>query len=200
MTTSFPRPELLLHPNIPKPLHGLNPRTIMGEVKWYEVRRVAYARHGFHCFACGVAKAQAAYHKWLEAHEDYSVDYERGRVEIREIVALCHACHNFIHSGRMLAMASKSDVPASRVWEILQHGFRVLAHAKLKLNPFAVQVALQLAEMSTPPAWADASKLRQRLEPMPASSVSWSAWRLVFDGVEYKPLWPTYEAWLKHYS
>lgn len=174
----------------------------MGDSKWNAIRKDAYARHGFRCFACGVAKAQAAFHKWLEAHEDYTIDYQKGRVEIREIVALCHACHNFIHSGRMFALASNADesMPIMKVWEILRHGFRVLTHAGCKLNPFAVQVALQLAEVSAPPDWADTAKLRRRLEPLPASSVPWAAWRLIFDGVEYKPLWPTYEAWLEHYS
>src|SRR3990167_9396936 len=90
-TPNFTNPAILLHPNIPKPMHGVNPRTIMGQEWWDEQRQRAYEENNFCCWACGVHKSQAAYHKWLEAHECYEIDYIAGRMYMRIIVALCHS-------------------------------------------------------------------------------------------------------------
>ena len=38
------RPELLLHPNIPKVLHGVAPRVVLGAKWWDAERRACYER------------------------------------------------------------------------------------------------------------------------------------------------------------
>ena len=126
------RPEILLHPNIPKPLHGVNPRSIMGQEWWDVQRRIAYASTEYHCAACGVHKSEAEYHQWLEAHELYEFDYPKGRLTMIEIVPLCHACHNFIHSGRMTALVDKGEMEESKRKAILKRGNNIFKDAKLK--------------------------------------------------------------------
>ncbi|MGB5770131.1 MAG: hypothetical protein WBM32_09705, partial [Crocosphaera sp.] len=59
-------PWLLFHPNIPKPLHGLAPRVIKGD-KWFnQTKQETKAKLNQHCWACGVHKYDAKYHRWLE--------------------------------------------------------------------------------------------------------------------------------------
>lgn len=74
------RPEVLLSLQIPKPMHQLAPRTILGQRWWDETRQAAYASTAQHCLACGVHRVAAAYHPWLEGHELYEIDYRAGRM------------------------------------------------------------------------------------------------------------------------
>ena len=97
-------PQLLLAPNVPKPLHGLAPRVILGQAWWDKTRRAAYKQTNYHCLACGVHKTRATYHAWLEGHEVYSVNYELGRAKYVRSVALCQFCHNSIHDGLLKAL------------------------------------------------------------------------------------------------
>lgn len=83
-----PSPGILLQPNIPKPLHGLNPRSVLGKDWWDWQRHEAYKKFGFRCWACGVHQWRAEYHRWLEGHESYRIDYGRGRAEMIEVQAI----------------------------------------------------------------------------------------------------------------
>jgi len=170
--TSFtPRPIILLHPNIPKPLHGLAPREILGKEWWDKTRKEAYAKTNECCAACGVEKHRARYHQWLEAHECYETDYALGRSVYVETVALCHACHNFIHSGRMQIMVDRGDMPVSKYKDILKHGNGLLAQYGYR-----------------------------KTQALSGPCAKWKDWRLVLFGIEYKPKFKTFDAWAKHYG
>lgn len=182
------KPDILSHPNIPKPLHEVNPRNIMGKEKWDEVRQKVYASSNYTCVACGVPKAEAKKFKWLEAHEYYHIDYENGRVEIDSLQPLCHYCHNFIHSGR-LSMIMGKDKTEEEVIEILEHGFKVLADNKLQAFPFTIRLAESLGADTHGVEGYETND----------SNVNWEDWRLVWDGKEYPPKYATYEDWQERY-
>jgi hypothetical protein len=71
----YPLKEILFCPNTPKPLHGMSPRSILGDEWWDKERIKAYRKFFNHCQACGVHKSDALYHRWLEAHEVFNFDY-----------------------------------------------------------------------------------------------------------------------------
>jgi hypothetical protein len=183
-------PEILMHPNIPKPLHEVNPRNIMGEEKWNVVRQEAYASTDYHCIACGVHKSQAKGPKWLEAHEFYNIDYAAGKVEIDRIIPLCHYCHNFIHSGRLYMVMDKEKTE-QEVVDILEHGFKILADAGLPCFYFTLHLAHELDAETYGVVQADTPD---------GETPDWGEWRLVWDGVEYPPKYKTYEEWKARFA
>lgn len=185
------RPELLLHPQIPMPLHGLSPRSILGKRWWDTKRHAVYFRANFCCEACGVHKTQAKYRQWLECHEDYKIDYEKGTMEINDFVALCHMCHNYIHNHRLSMLLAHGKVSERFVYDILTHGNEVLKKANLPLNPFAVHIWNVL--------FSGENDIQTEIE-IPFSTVKWSDWRMILEGKEYEPLWENEQAHMSHYS
>ena len=117
-----PDPQILFHPNIPKPLHGISPRVVKGKAWWDEVRMKAYKKAEYRCEACGVSKDKADFHPWLEAHEVYDYDYEKCLLTFSHLVALCHSCHNYIHSGRMWSLLDSGEMDEDKFKFIMQRG------------------------------------------------------------------------------
>lgn len=136
----FQRPELLTHPHIPRQAHGVNPRTFKGKEWWNEKRREAYLVNNGCCWACGGYPGDNPYKPHLEAHESYNIYYHIGIIELREIVALCYSCHNFIHSGRLRILMATGQVPYSQVVDILESRMEILLDNGLE--PFYGTLAL----------------------------------------------------------
>lgn len=138
---------------------------VKGKIWWDTVRQEAYRSTDYHCAACGVHKSQALYHQWLEAHEVYDFDYFRGTMILKELVPLCHACHNAIHDGRMQAMVDRGEMPRSKQQQILRHKDQVT------------------------------KGLRAYNPSKPKNPIPWTSWRLIIDGNEYGPSTNSYEEW-----
>lgn len=184
------RPQLLSAPNIPKPLHGLNPRTIMGRELWDAERQKVYQSTGFHCAACGVHKSMARKHRWLEAHEIFDIDYAKGRAHLLEIAPLCHFCHAFIHSGLTRMRARKREITAQEVRDIMRHGCENLRASGTGIFSGTRELC-KLVSVNT---------ARIPTLPTPRKMASWSKWRLVWNGKEYKGKFKSMAEWSSHYS
>ena len=152
------RPEILLNPLIIKPLHGINPRNINGDAWWNKVRQTAYATNDYHCWACGVHKKDAWKRQWLEAHEVYDYDYVEHQATLREIVALCWACHNFIHYEHMRLCVLDGTYQRSTYVTVIRHGWRVLREAGTVMG---------------------------RPDPYYVAPDEWREWHLLLDGKKY---------------
>lgn len=169
------KPEILCHQNIPKPLHGISPRTIMGKEAWDIERQKIYLSTGYKCAACGVHKSQAKKHQWLEAHEYYKIDYAKGTCEIIAIYPLCHYCHSFIHSGRLKMIMGKEKTK-EEVKEILEHGLKILSENKLDCFFPTIVFAMDLGcETFGVDSYCIGN-----------SGIEWNKWRLIYNGKEYK--------------
>lgn len=184
------KPEILCHPNIPKPLHGVAPREIKGTEWWNNIRQDVYKSTDYHCVACGVHKSKAKKFKWLEAHEFWKIDYNTGICEITSIEPLCHYCHNFIHSGRLSVIINK-EKSKKEVKEILEHGFNILSKNNLKAFPYTLDLARKLNANTY-----DVEAYEITINP----NIKWSDFKLIFEGREYKSKFNSQQEWQNHYN
>jgi hypothetical protein len=186
---NFLKPEILCHPNIPIPLHGVAPREIMGKEWWDNERKKVYASTNYHCIACGVHKSQAKKHKWLEAHEFWKINYMTGVCEITSIEPLCHYCHNFIHSGRLSMIVGK-EKSEKEVKEILEHGFKILSENNLLCFPNTLSLGMSM----------DCETYDVKTYTLKTNNIDWTEWKLIWNGKEYRSKFKYYDDWSKNYS
>lgn len=130
------------------------PRVVWGDSEWRRVRERCYAAAEYHCQACGIPKHMARPKAQLDCHERYNFHYEEGIVTLRELVALCGLCHNYIHYERLEGMTKAGIYSAAFQQAVIAHGEAILTAAGLPLRP----------EIPPVETWAP-----------------WSQWRLILD-------------------
>lgn len=116
---------LLTMPNIPHPLHGMAPRTILGNTTWTHMRKRCYFQADYKCQACGADLGTGKCH----AHEVYDINYPAGESKFKRTVCLCPRCHvRGIHSGRMLTMFKKGDplMSKEKLLDGVENLFRII--------------------------------------------------------------------------
>lgn len=80
-----------------------NLRSALPKEAWDRIRKKAYARAGGKCMLCGAPTAR------LEAHEQWEYDDEKGVQKLKNVVAVCRACHEVIHIGRTQLMGRERE-------------------------------------------------------------------------------------------
>ncbi len=80
-----------------------NLRSALPARAWDIIRKKAYARAGGKCMICGAPTSR------LEAHEQWEYDDERGIQKLKNVVAVCRACHEVIHIGRTTLMGRERE-------------------------------------------------------------------------------------------
>jgi hypothetical protein len=192
------KPKLLLDSSIPRPLHGVNPRTIRGKVWWDRERKAAYAYNADHCHACGVHKRDAKLFSWLEAHEIYTNNYAKHRTTFVGIVALCHCCHAVIHAGRTTNIYLDGTLSEKSFETIVEHGKKHFKKWKLAKPIQFRYMELIYEGMPAQEAGVVINKEYPNSDKIILSS--WSLWRLEFNGKLYPPVFKSAEEWSKHYG
>lgn len=181
-------PQLLIHPQIPSQLSGINPRTIMGREWWDTQRHIAYEKNNYHCWACGRRTAGVRFRRALEAHEVYDINAAAGELHFLDVVALCSPCHMFIHSGRMYARVIKGRFKRKYAEYVLKRGCKLLRDNGLE--PFWATRATELMLIH---GVDSATAKRQAIQEVIARdpkiaerSVGFRlSWYLLFDGRRY---------------
>ena len=113
---------------------------------------------------------------------------------MKEIVALCHSCHNFIHSGRLLAVYQKREIRPWAARHILEKGLSIVYENGLEPFYMARVAYLVIVE------GLDESEALDIVGAPEQEMAKWEDWRLVMDDVEYKPLYKDIEEWAEAYG
>lgn len=174
------QPELLGQANIPKPLHGINPRTIMGQTAWKRLRQEIIQNNPY-CKACGLDTYT------LDLHEDYEIDYNNAIMRIKQYVPLCKDCHLFIHSGFLTTQIASSSISREKAREIMQHGIDICEKYDIAVFVVGYKLAKYLSV-----------RTKNVKKWQPKNTVSWNAWELEYEGKRYKGL--TQAQWKNKYN
>ena len=174
-------PTVLGQPNMPKALHGINPRTIMGASKWRRFSLEQRTNRPY-CTSCGKEGCV------LDLHESYTIQYSTRTITINDYVPLCKNCHSFIHSGLLQVLVAQKKTSVSTARLILSSGFDICQTHKVKVFKGTVDFARSL-NVST-------AGIRSWSPPM--YDEGWGQWKLIFEEQEYLGL--TKEQWMKKYG
>lgn len=192
---------LIAMPNIPKPTHGLAPRTLLGATTWNRMRKHAYAQAEDTCEICR-AKPENLRHR--HGHEAYTIDYEKGIVTFQRVFCVCALCHlGCIHTGRAITLYKQGNplYPKEFLLEGAEHAFKIINEYN-KDHPGA-----DLRAYSTFLDYLKVEELRKPMEALikkynikfymedPKKMAEWGDWKLVIGPKEYPTPYQNEKDW-----
>lgn len=191
---------LIAMPNIPRPLHGVNPRTLLGTSTWNHMRKACYAQANDTCEICGY-KPENLRHR--HGHEVYEIDYAHGTAKFVRVFCLCSLCHlACIHTGRALTLWKKNNplYPTEFLLKGAEHAFKIIHDYNVE-HPDA-----DLRAYSTFLDYLKHDELKGTMEGLiekydvkfyteVEDMVEWGDWKLIVGNQEYPTPYATKEDW-----
>lgn len=191
---------LIAMPNIPRPLHGVNPRTLLGATTWNHMRRFCYNQAHDTCEICG-AKPEDL--RKRHGHEVYEIDYANGTAKFVRVFCVCALCHlGCIHTGRALTLWKNNNplYPTRFLLQGAEHAFKIINEYN-RDNPGA-----DLRAYSTFLDYLKYDELRPTMEYLiekynvkfyteVENMVEWGNWKLIIGDQEYPTPYASKEEW-----
>ena len=182
---------LITMPNIPKPTHGLAPRTLLGAKTWNYMRKYCYAKAGDTCEICG-DKPENLRHR--HAHEVYSIDWEKGEVKFIRAFCVCALDHlGAIHTGRAITLYKQGNplYPKEFLLQGAEHAFKIISeynkdYPNTDLRAYATFLEyLKVDDLYEPMIeLIDKYNIKFYLED-PKKMADWGEWKLIIKDNEY---------------
>lgn len=175
---------LIAMPNIPKPLHGVNPRTLLGSSNWNRMRRACYAEANDTCEICGT-KPENLRHR--HGHEVYEISYSQGTAKFIRVFCVCSLCHlACIHTGRALTLWKQDNplYPTEFLLQGAEHAFKIISeynkdHPKEDLRAYATFLEYLKHDGLKEPMEKLIKKYDMKFYTGVTNMVDWGDWKLL---------------------
>ena len=187
-------------PNIPRPLHGVNPRTILGASTWNHMRKRCYALADNTCEICG-AKPENLRHR--HGHEVYEIDYAHGTAKFHRVYCVCSMCHlGCIHTGRALTLWKKKNplYPTEFLLAGAEHAFKIISeynkdNPKADLREYATFLDYLKHEELKGPMEELIKKYNIKFYKEAEGMCEWKDWKLYIGSQEYATPYSNEKEW-----
>ena len=192
---------LVAMPNIPKPLHLVNPRNLLGRKTWDMMRKGAYHMANDTCEICG-HKPENMHQR--HGHEVYEIDYKEGTATFKRVFCICSLCHlGGIHTGRAITLFKKGNplYPKEFLLEGAEHAFKIIYeynqdHPDADLRAYSTYLEyLKQPELKDKMVELIDKYQIKFYEENTKNMADWGDWKLIIGNKEYKTPYKTYAEW-----
>lgn len=192
---------LVAMPNIPKPLHGVAPRTLLGAATWNRMRKSAYLGADDTCEICGTKPDNL---RQRHGHEVYEIDYASGTAVFKRVFCICSLCHlGGIHTGRAITLFKQDNplYPKEFLLEGAEHAFKIISeynkdHPDADLRAYATYLDYLKSDELRGPMEALIDKYNIKFyKEDPKTMAKWGDWKLVINKKIFRTPYKNEKEW-----
>lgn len=191
---------LIAMPNIPRPLHGVNPRTLLGATTWNHMRKFCYNQANDTCEICGFKPEDL---RKRHGHEVYEIDYTKGTAKFVRVFCVCSLCHlGCIHTGRALTLWKKGNPLCPTEFLLLgaEHAFKIISeynhdHSGADLRAYSTFLDYLKHDELKKPMEELIEKYNVKFYTEVEDMVEWKDWKLIIGDREYQTPYASESEW-----